>query len=72
MNKGIVRRYYTVIEVVHTVRCFGWAWVYRDKDEFVVAETGGDHGDLIGIFTADFAARHGEWVLAQRIMDAMG
>lgn len=71
MSKGIVRRYDTVNETVKCVQCFGWAWVYRDKHQFVVSETGGDHGDLLGIFTADYAARHGVWALELRILDTL-
>jgi hypothetical protein len=70
---GAVRRYECVNDVVKAIRCFGWGYVYWDEWEFVVAEVGDNaHGELLGVFTAGYAARHGSWSLAKRIMDARG
>jgi hypothetical protein len=71
---GIVRRFDTVRETAQHVQCFGWAFVYRHGGQFVVTEERiryDDGYDLLGIFTADYAARHGEWSLESLILDAM-
>jgi hypothetical protein len=72
VTRGATRRCDCVNDVVKLVRCFGWAWVYWDG-EWVVSEMGDDkHGELLGIFTASYAARNGAWVLAERILESRG
>jgi hypothetical protein len=68
---ALVRRYDTAREAVQAVRCFGWAFVYRDKGQFVVSEVALSYRDFLGIFTADYAARHGKWKLAELILGSM-
>jgi hypothetical protein len=72
VTRGATRRCDCVNDAVKLVRCFVWAWVYWDG-EYVVAEMGDDsHGELLGIFTADYAARYGAWALAERILESRG
>ena len=69
---GAVRRYECVNDVVKAVRCWGWAYVYWNEGEYVVAEADDDHGELLGIFTARYAARNGAWSLAEQILATRG
>jgi hypothetical protein len=72
VNIGAVRRYECVNDVVKAIRCWGWAYVYWDG-EYVVAEIGNEHhGELLGVFTAGYAARYGAWSLAERILATRG
>jgi hypothetical protein len=73
VNIGAVRRYECVNDVVKAIRCFSWAYVYWDEGEYVVAEVGDcNHGELLGVFTAGYAARYGAWSLAERILATRG
>jgi hypothetical protein len=53
---------------VKAIRCFGCGYVYWRAGWFTVAETEGDHGEFLGLYTG----RAGEWLLDKLIRESLG